>query len=171
MGKGDRKTKKGKRSRGSYGKSRLQNKRKSNFIKLENLRKWSKERLYAEIGKYDFTVSIIFKKNTFSFQNYGQLITGALYFTINERKQLDIKINSGIKTETDGNILFTTFLREKLTKDQIKKLKVIGFESNDICSLDYYAYKRNPTYLKKKNKKIEEPLKINMNVRKVTSKF
>ncbi len=160
MGKGDKKTKKGKLFKGSYGNSRRRNLRKRNLINLNSLRRWSKERIYVEIGRYDFTVTVVFKKNSQSYKEYGSMITGQLYYTKKERQQLKAKINSGIKRETDGNILITTLLKENFTNDQIKELATKGFRNTDIADLSYYAYKHNQTYFKKKEKKLEDPIVI-----------
>ena len=160
MGKGDKKTKKGKIFKGSYGNSRRRDRRKRNLINPNNLRRWSKERIYIEIGRYDFTVSIVFKKDSFSYNKYGKIITGQIYYSKKERQFFKTKINSGIKKETDGNVLVTTYLKEDLTKEQIKQLATKGFKNTDIQELSYFAYKHNPTYFKKREKKLEEPITI-----------
>ena len=163
MGKGDKKSNKGKRSRGSYGKTRLKNREKRNLIKIQDLKKWSLERLFIEIGQYDFTVSIVFKENSESHKKFGRNITGILYYTKKERKLLKAKVNSGIKVETKGKVLFTTLLKDQLRNDQIKELSTKGFNNKDILFLDYYGHKHNPTYFNKKSKKLSEPIKIEIN--------
>lgn len=160
MGKGDKKTKKGKRFKGSYGKSRLKKKKNRNLIKIGNLKKWSLERLFIEIGQNDYTVSIVFKENSPSFLKFGRSITGILYYTKRYRKLMKIKINSGIRVETNGNVLFTTLLKENLTKEQVKQLSTVGFQNKDILFLDYYGYQHNQTYYSKRNKKLTKPIKI-----------
>jgi len=162
MGKGDRKTKRGKQFKGSFGKSRLKDLRKRNLLKPNQLRKWSLERIFLEIGRYDFTVSIVFRTDSYSYNAFGKMITGQLYYTKKERQLLNTKINSGIKNETNGRVLFTTFLKENLTKDQIKNLATKGFRNTDIIDLSYYPYKHNQTYFNKKNKKLEKPITINV---------
>lgn len=158
MGKGDRKTRKGKLFKGSYGKSRLRDPRKKNLISLNRLRKWSIERTYAEIGRYDFTVTVSFKKDSEAYNKYGRMISGQLYYTKKERQTLTAKINSGIKAESNGRILFTAVLKNKLTKDQIKDLATKGFKNTDIIDLTYIPYKHNPTFFNKRNKKLEDPI-------------
>jgi ribosomal small subunit protein bTHX len=160
MGKGDKKTRKGKQFKGSYGKSRLRKKKDQNLIKIINLKKWSLERLFIEIGQHDYTVSIVFKENSPSFIKYGRSITGILYYTKRDRKLMNIKINSGIRVETNGKVLFTTLLEEKLTKELVKELLTVGFQNKDILFLDYYSYQHNHTYYNKNNKKLTEPIKI-----------
>lgn len=160
MGKGDKKTRRGKITKKSYGKTRLKKESSRQLIKPKNLRKWSRERLYFEIGRFDFTINIIFKKNSDSFIKYGKMITGILYYTKKERRLFNIKLNSGIKHETDGKILFTTLIKELLTEEQINLLFTEGFNNTDILDADYYAYKRNPTYFRKKNKKLEKPIEV-----------
>lgn len=160
MGKGDRKTKRGKLSSGTYGKKRLRNKYDRPIISLSNLRKWSIERMYLEVGRFDFTVGIIFIVDSFSYKKYGVGITGELYYTQKQRKLLNTKINSGIKRETDGNALFTAILTKDLTKEQITKLVREGFRNVDILFLDYYGYKHNPTYFNKRKKELPEPIRL-----------
>lgn len=160
MGKGDKKTRKGKIAKKSYGKTRLRNINSLRLIKPESLRKWSKERLYVEIGQFDFTITIVFKKGSSSFNEFGEMITGLLYYTKNQRRLYRIKFNSGIKFETDGKILFTSVIKDRSTEEQINLLSTKGFDNTDILTVDYYGYKRNPTYFNKKNKKLEDPLLI-----------
>ncbi|WP_299368272.1 30S ribosomal protein THX [Winogradskyella sp.] len=160
MGKGDKKTKKGKRTKKSYGKTRLRTRKTNGLISPKNFRKWSRERLYFEVGQFDFTVTIIFKQNTNSYLKYGKMITGLLYYTKKERRSLKIKLNSGVKYETDGKVLFTTLLKDKLSEQQVKLLFTEGFDNIDIFDISYYAYKHNPTYFNKKKKKLNEPIAI-----------
>ncbi len=160
MGKGDKKTKKGKRSKNSYGKTRIKKGKSNHLINTKNLRKWSRERLYFEVGQYDFTVNIIFRPNSNGYIKYGKMITGLLYYTKKERRLLKIKLNSGIKYETDGKVLFTTLLKDRLSEAQIKSLFTEGFKNTDVLSINSYAYKNNPTYFNKKNKKLNEPIQI-----------
>ena len=160
MGKGDRKTKKGKLFKGSYGNSRRRDLRKRNLINLNLLRRWSKERIYVEIGRYDFTVTVVLKNDSESYKKYGKMITGQIYYTKKERQLLKTKINGGVKNETDGNVLITTLLRENFTDSQIKQLATNGFKNTDIADLSYYRYKHNPTYFKKKEKKLEKPITL-----------
>lgn len=160
MGKGDKKTKKGKISKKSYGNRRFKNKNSRQLISPQNFRRWSKEKLYFDIGKFDYTVTIKFKHNSESFLKFGEMITGILYYTRKERHLLKIKINSGVRYETDGKILFTTLIKEHLTKEQVRSLFTEGFNNTDVLSANCYAYKRNQTYFRKKGKKLEEPLSI-----------
>lgn len=162
MGKGDKKTRKGKTAKKSYGKTRLKKAGSKQIIKPKDLRKWSRERLYFEIGRFDFTVNIIFKNDSDSFKEYGKMITGELYYTKKERRLFKIGLSSGIKYETDGKILFTTLLKDRLSKEQINSLFIKGFNNTDILDVNYYAYKRNSTYFKKKDKKLEEPIKVSI---------
>jgi ribosomal small subunit protein bTHX len=159
MGKGDKKTKKGKIAKKSYGKIRVKKEISKQLIRPNNFRKWSRERVYYEIGRFDYSVTIIFKRNSESFLKYGSTITGLLYYTKKENRLLNIKLNSGVKYETDGKLLFTTILKEHLTKEQINLLFTEGFNNTDISAVNYYAYKRNPTYFRKK-KKLNEPIVI-----------
>jgi ribosomal small subunit protein bTHX len=160
MGKGDKKTKKGKISKKSFGNKRLKNKSSRQLIKPKDFRKWSRERLYFEIGRFDYTITITFKHNSDSFKKFGKMIIGILYYTKKERHLLKIKLNSGVKYQTDGKILFTTLIKEGLTEEQISLLFTEGFNNIDILNADCYAYKRNQTYFRKKKKKLEEPLVI-----------
>ena len=116
MGKGDKKTKKGKISKKSYGKTRVKKESSRLFIKPKDFRFWSRERLFFDIGRFDYTATIIFKKNSESFIKYGEMITGELYYTKKERHLLKIKLNSGVKYETDGKTLFTTLIKDRLNR-------------------------------------------------------
>tara|TARA_R110002020_G_scaffold222564_1_gene431419 strand:- start:6613 stop:7824 length:1212 start_codon:yes stop_codon:yes gene_type:complete len=160
MGKGDKKTRKGKRAKKSYGKKRLKNGKPNQLIKPQNLRKWSRERLYFEVGQYDFTITIIFKVNSDSYLKYGKMITGVIYYPKKERTLLKIKLNSGVKYETEGKILFTTLFKDKLSEEEVKSLYTEGFDNIDIFNINYYAYKHNPTYFNKQKKKLNEPIPI-----------
>lgn len=160
MGKGDKKTKKGKISKKSFGNKRFKNKNSRQLINPKDFRRWSREKLFFEIGRFDYTVTITFKYNSESYLKFGEMITGILYYTKNERHLLKIKINSGVSYETDGKTLFTTLIKERLTEDQISLLFTEGFNNTDVSNTSCYAYKRNQTYFKKKNKKLEEPLVI-----------
>lgn len=162
MGKGDIRTKRGKLINKSYGIIRPKDCRKRNLISFDKFRKWSLERLYVEIGRFDYTVAIVFIPNTPSYQKFGRMITGQLYYKKSEDQLLKIRTNSGIKYETNGKVLFTTLLKENLSKDKIKLLETTGFDNIDILDLSYYAYKQNPTYFKKKNKKLADPIIINV---------
>lgn len=160
MGKGDKKTTKGKRAKKSYGKTRIKRGKSNHLINPLYLRKWSRERLYFEVGQYDFTVTIVFRENSNSSIKYGKMITGLLYFTKKERQLLKIKLNSGIKKETDGTVLFTTLIKDRLSEEQVKSLHTEGFNNTDISDITYFAYKHNPTYFNKKKKKLNEPISI-----------
>ena len=160
MGKGDKKTKKGKISKKSYGNKRFKNKKSRQLINPKDFRRWSRERLFYDIGRFDYTATITFKHNSESFLKFGEMITGILYYTKKERHLLKIKINSGVSYETDGKTLFTTLIKDRLTEEQINSLFTEGFNNTDIANTSCYAYKRNQTYFKKKKKKLEEPLLI-----------
>jgi len=160
MGKGDKKTRKGKIARKSYGKSRVKKGGSNGIINTNALRKWSRERLFYEIGQFDYTVNVSFKLNSESYNKYGHMITGLLYLTKKERRLLNIGLNSGVKYETDGKVLFTTLIKDHLSEVQIKLLLTEGFNNTDISDITYYAYKHNPTYFNKKNKKLKEPIAI-----------
>lgn len=163
MGKGDKKSRRGKIKLGSYGKSRRKKGNQKIYIKLNELKYWSIEKLFAFIGNYDFTANVQFKYNSDSYRKYGQSITGEFYFTKAERRLLKIKINSGIARETEGDVKFKIFLKEELTDEQIKELLKVGFNSNDILDVTYYSYKHNKTYFKKNQKRLSEPMKIHIN--------
>lgn len=162
MGKGDKKTKRGKIFRGSYGNKRIKkkSKRDKRYISLKKLKKWSIEWLYYYVGQYDFTVSIVFQKGSESFKKFGNSITGEFYYTKPQRQSLKVKINSGIKSETYGKVLFKVILKNGKSNEQIKELLKSGFKNTDIAMLDYYAYKHNETYFNKKQKKLSRPITI-----------
>lgn len=160
MGKGDRKTRKGKIRAKSYGKLRAKKRDPNKYIKISNLRFWSIEGLFAYVGRFDFTVNIQFKKGSQSYDKYGQSITGQLYFPKEESRLLNIKINSGIRYETDKNVRFELLLKKDLDDNQVKELFKYGFKNTDILNLDCYAYKHNKTYFNKTNKKLGKPVTI-----------
>lgn len=165
MGKGDKKTKKGKRKKGSFGNIRIRKNRPNKYIKKYDLRFWSIERLFSFIGKHDFTSSIIFKNDSDSFKAYNKNITGELYYTTRERRLLNIKLNSGFKKETDGKVFFKVLLKEGLTNEQINNLLKEGFNNKDILRIDYYPYKHNDSYYWKRNKRLSDPIILKINNR------
>lgn len=166
MGKGDKKTKKGKRFLGSYGNKRPKNKNitKRAIIPLADLRKWSIERLYAETGRYsDTTVLTLRGKSRFAFD---RTITGILHYTLEERTKLERRFKNGFIKETDNNIKIEILLRKNLTLEQIKLLRTEGIPNSDI--IDLLSYNSNkPSFFKQKGKrKLPKPnivIKVNQN--------
>ena len=159
MGKGDRKTKKGKRYRNSYGKSR-RSKRNSLCIPPAKLKRWSVERLFGFIGFFDFTTSISFKSGSESYNKFGRSITGTLHFPKKRRKQLNTKLNAGVKFETFGNVQFIEINKDDMTNEQIKILRKVGFHCRDIETVDYYPIQYFAQPSKFENKELPKPLEI-----------
>jgi len=162
MGKGDRKSRKGKIRAKTFGNSRRRKRNKTKYISIKNLKCWSVEWLFAYVGQFDYSVNIRFIENSTSFLQYGKFINGTFYFTIKERKLLSIKINSGIKNETNKNVRFIPLPNHELNEDQVKKLRKEGFPNTDIGNLYYNKYQYNKTYSKKGIKKLQEPRYINI---------
>jgi ribosomal small subunit protein bTHX len=163
MGKGDKRSKKGKIRSKTYGTKRNKKKRADSYIKISDLKYWSIERLFAFIGNFDYTVNIQFKNDSDGFRKYGMNITGLLIYSKEERKILKSKINSGIKNETDGNIRFDIVLKKGLSEQLITELYKIGFNNSDILTVCFIPYKSNKTYFNKGQKKLEDPLVIEVN--------
>lgn len=163
MGKGDKRTKKGKIKLKSYGNKRNKKGRTDLYIKIKDLRCWSIERLFAFIGNFDYTVNVQFKNNSESHNKFGLNITGLLIYSKEERKILNSKINSGLKNETDGNIRFKIVLKKGLSEPQITELYKIGFNNLDILSVCFLPFKSNNTYFNKRLKKLEDPIVIEIN--------
>jgi ribosomal small subunit protein bTHX len=159
MGKGDIKTKKGKRFRNSYGNSRPKNKNivKRTPLELHEMRMWSIERLYREIGCYDRTLSIQFKQLSESYKFFGNSITGILSYTLPERKKLDGRMKNGFIKETDGFSKIRILLEKKLTPNQIKVLRTKGFLNTDIWNLDYFPSPPINKFREKGKKELPKP--------------
>jgi ribosomal small subunit protein bTHX len=152
MGKGDRKTTKGKRFNHSYGNTRYRggrHNRKKKPSGQKNMKEWSLERIYAECGRSTNTTNIIFKKESLSAKKYGQSIVGDIYYTIKERNELENNINKDISKESNGNIRFKLLIKNNLNADLIRELQIHGFPNSDILRLDCYCLPNRKEFTKK----------------------
>lgn len=149
MGKGDKKTRKGKIWKSSYGKKRRKNSKANKNIQRSNLRYWSIERIYSDIGQFDFTCNILFKVNSESYLKYKRNATGVIYYTKKERQLLKSRLNAGIQKETDGKVKYKLVLKNEHSNQQIKELFKLGFNNADILDIFYYPIKHNQTYFNK----------------------
>jgi ribosomal small subunit protein bTHX len=124
MGKGDKKSKKGKRFRKSHGKIRPKHRNivRRTVLAIENMTKWSIERLYHDCGRYNRTTSIVFKDKSQSQTLFGQSITGEIFYTLEERRKLENREKNGFVEESNGNVKFKIILKDALNPTQIKIL-------------------------------------------------
>ena len=159
MGKGDRKTKKGKRFRRSCGNKRPKNKNIVQRIPLSiaEMKKWSIERLYCESGRYSRTTSIVFKNKSDSYVKFGNSICGDIHYTLEERKNLERRAKNGFISEENGNVKFKIILQDNLTPNQIKLLLTEGFPNTDIFDLDYYPLPMVNHFQSKGTRKLPKP--------------
>lgn len=159
MGKGDKKSKKGKRFRKSHGKIRPKNRNivRRKVLAIENMTKWSIERLYSECGRYNRTTSIVFKDKSQSQTLFGQSITGEIFYTLEERRKLENRGKNGFVKESNGIVKFKIILKDELNPTQIKILVTEGFPSSDILFLDYYPLPLINEFQSKGVRKLPEP--------------
>lgn len=157
MGKGDKKTKKGKRFSGSYGNKRPKNKNitKRPIIPLTDLRRWSIERLYAETGRYSDTTVLTLRGN--SRIAFDRTITGILHYTLEERTKLERRFKNGFIEETDGTVKIEILLRKNLTLEQIKILRTEGIPNTDIIDLLSYNSNKPSLFKQKGKRKLPKP--------------
>lgn len=96
------------------------------------------EKIFAECGRYDATVSFVFKKNSESYNQFGESLTGVLYYSKQERESLTELIKQQVLPNNSGNIKIKVLLTKELTKEQLRYLHYNGFNSEDIDYYDYY---------------------------------
>ena len=133
--------------------------------KIKTKMNYSYEELYSMCSQYDTLINIVFYRGTFSFKNYGATLTGNIKYTLEERKELDIRLKQTVIPRTEREIKFTPSELEKLTSEQVKHLDKNGFLCSDIFEIHSVNLPRTNRFIEKEKKDIPNTLNIKINTK------
>ena len=122
-------------------------------------RNCSIEKLYAEYGRYDYTVNIHFWQETESQILFGEYVTGVLVFTQKERLEYEEHLKTDPVISTDGpvklrvlSLSYSEELKQKLSQD--------GFIASHVCYVESYKKPSENHFVAKEVRKLPKPLEI-----------
>jgi len=123
---------------------------------------FSVEELYYMYGQYDKFVGIEFHKFSDAAKNYGRNIGGIFIYGKDERKELDITINSDNIPRTNGLMKIDVSSNYKLSDKQFKEQTEFGFNSADIYEIINFNTTLSNAYTQQGEKEIPNTININV---------
>lgn len=149
----------------AYYKQELENFENDITEQRKNSFQFSVEELYYMYGQFDKFVGIEFHKFSDASKKYGRNIGGILIYGKDERKHLEVTINSDNIPRTNGLVKIDVSSNYNLTAEQTKELLEVGFNSGDIYEILNTNTPLTNAYTQKGKKEIPNTININIDTR------
>ncbi|MEQ9298362.1 MAG: hypothetical protein RIF33_07360 [Cyclobacteriaceae bacterium] len=127
--------------------------------------KFSTEEIYFQFGQFDRFVTLSFKFNSRSSKSFGRELMGIFKYTLDERRELEEKINQDIISRTNGFVKFIPSELEELTDEQKIGFDKIGVECKDISSILFLnlGNKNKNNFIEKQKREISNTIDVEIN--------
>lgn len=116
-------------------------------------------KLYKTVGQYDNVCNVTFVKDSPSFKKYGAEITGEFFYTKEERKALQERLDNDDISDGHGIVKFVERLK-KLPEELRTALLRDGFSTQDITSIFYFPDKKINDYIVEEVRTLPEPIVV-----------
>jgi hypothetical protein len=116
-------------------------------------------KLYKTVGQYDNVCNVTFVKGSSSFNKYGADITGDFFYTKEERKSLQERLDNDDEVDAHGTVKFIERLK-KIPEDLRKDLLRDGFPTQDISYIFYFPDKKINDYVVEEVRTLPEPIVV-----------
>ena len=123
--------------------------------------RFSIEEFYSLYGQYDKTIGIYFRPSSNSFKQYGNFITGDIYYTQSERSLLQKMIENENLDRNDGNVKLKVHLPE-ISSEIKERLITDGFLASDALEVIASASPYKNKYIQQGIKTLPKPTIINV---------
>ncbi len=94
---------------------------------------YSKEYLYVRGAKSYRALSILFKKTSSSYNEFGEfVVVEPIWDDENE-----VRVNSENGVNTYGQIKAKIIVEDQFSNEQLERMMEVGFDTDDICVADH----------------------------------
>ncbi len=126
---------------------------------------FSYEELYSMYGQYDTFISIVFHRESDSYNNFGSTLMGGINYTLQERTEIESTLKKEEVPRTEKHIRFIPSELEKLSTEQIEFLDKTGFLCSDVFEVSSVNLPRKNRFIERKKKEIPNTINIEIDSR------
>lgn len=101
--------------------------------------------VFATVGKERCMCTFTLKRNSQSFQKFGEYVTGVVFYDIDERQDLEKRII--LKQAHDCDVLKVAVFELERSSEDIEILKYEGLKVCDIISINFLPSKEDAKYI------------------------
>lgn len=116
-------------------------------------------------GQYDTFISIVFHRNSDSFNRFGGNLMGIIKYSLEERNDLESILKKDEIPRTKKEIHFIPSKLEKLSVEQVEFLDKTGFLCSDIFEVSSVNLPKKNRFIERKKKEIQNTINIEIDAR------